>query len=44
LCEEIQQVDSTLAGKDDFKKLFINNKINKVCDILRKELTNVNEK
>jgi hypothetical protein len=38
LSEEIQQIDPTISSKEDFKKLYINNKVNKVCDILRKEL------
>lgn len=38
------QLQPELNSKDDYKKLYINNKVNKVCDVLRKELVKVNEK
>ena len=41
LCEEIQQLDNKIITKEDFKKLYIENKINKICDALRKELINL---
>jgi len=44
LSEEIQQIDNKISSKEDFKKLYIENKINKVCDSLRTELKKINEK
>ncbi len=44
LCEEIQQIDNNISTKEDFKKLYIENKINKVSDSLRAELYKINEK
>jgi hypothetical protein len=44
LCEEVQQIDNKINSREDFKKLYIDDKINKICDSLREELFLINEK